>query len=256
MFLTGATAARADIAVSGLRVGLDERAETARDWFPVGTQAVFVTFDYREAAGQRVALDVTAYGGVVVHARSRNLSGSGTETSRLDGADAFRHLAAQLQEAAQSARSSARSAASQEFGVVEYLSGVQAGVVRMGNVVDVMAAVRAPVVSRADLEELRQIERQVGDLVVRAQRAATDQQRKQLAERMAQPLERAVAIAGHIVSLAAQATGVPLPVSGGGWEYVVRVSVNGSPADTTEFVVDGGLVMLPTLSRRAPVHGR
>lgn len=249
-----ASPARAEVGVSRLRVGATADVSEPLAVFPPGIQRVFARFDYAEASGQRIGLDVTGYGGVVVQQTSRRYEGEGSDVAEIDGTDVLLRLTSELVRSAESARSSARQAATQQFGVLEYLNGVQAGVVRMGTVVTMLESVRAPEVDRDDLAELRRIEAQVSDLVARAMRAGDDEQRKQLAARMAQPLEQAVGLANGLDGAAGGAVDVPLPVSGSAWQYVVRVSVDGNPAASTEFAVDGGQVLLPSLSRKAPVH--
>jgi hypothetical protein len=123
----------------------------------------------------------------------------------------------------------------------------------MGNVVDVLATIRSGAVSRADLAELGRLEAQVTDLVQRAQRASTNEQRRQLASRMDVPLEAAARISTRQVASAGGAVNVPLPISGGAWQYVARVTVDGSPADSVEFAVDGAQAWLPAVSRHAPI---
>ena len=245
--------ASAEVTVSNLRLGTDPMVAVARSIVPIGTRTVYARYDFREAVGNRVTLDVSAYGGVVVSSASERLSASGNRTVAFTGDSMLRQLAAELLATAQSTRGSARDAATREFGTQEYLGVVQAGVVRLGNVRTIMTSVRTPAVSSSDMEALEVLEAQVSDLVSRALRAATDEQRRQLAGRMDEPLAEAVGMASRLVRAVADVRDVGLPVSGEAWQYVVLLSVDGSPADSVEFMVDGSSLWLPTTSRHAPV---
>lgn len=245
--------ARAQVAVSNLRVGTDPAVSTARSTVPIGTRTLYAAYDFSQADGNRVALDVTAYGGVVVFSASERLRANGTRTVAIDGTSVLGRLTAELVATAQAARGSARDAAAREFGTEEYLGAVQAAVIRLGHVRTVLAAVRTPFLRPADLDTLADLETQVNDLAERARRAASDEQRRLLAGRMDAPLEEAVAVAVRLSSSASEARGVGLPVSGQAWQYVVLLSVDGSPADSVEFMVDGSSLWLPTTSRHAPV---
>jgi hypothetical protein len=247
-------AAMADVSVSNLRVGVDAAVSDTMAAVPVGVRAVYARFDYRSAAGERATLDVTAYGGVLVFSSGERLAGTGSLATRISGEEMLAGLTAELTAAVQNARSNARNAATRELGTEEYLNSVQAGLVRLDSALTVLAAVSPSPVSSADVASLKRLGAQLTDLVVRAQRAPAGQQRKDLAARMEPLFVQAADISSRIGASAAAFGGlVPLPASGSAWQYVVRVAVDGSPADSVEFIVAGSRVLLPSVSRHAEV---
>jgi hypothetical protein len=163
-------------------------------------------------------------------------------------------LIEQLAAAIQSGRASARNAATFDLGAEEYLSGVQASLVRMDCALTVVSAVSPSPVSGADVALLKQLGIRLTDLVARAQRAPAGAQRRDLAARMDPLFQQADEISMRVGASAAAFRGrVPWPASGSAWQYVVRVSVDGSPADSVEFAVRGSRALLPAVSRRPVV---
>jgi hypothetical protein len=247
----GLGVARADVSVGNLRVSDAPTGARSKETFPPGTRDVYVLFDYGDASETAIALDVTAYGGIVVHQSVARYSGTGTATARIDGVTVMQNVLAELDAAIGSARGSAKSASEQQYGVAEYLSGVEAGVVRMGNAVTVLDRIDSPVADPKALAQLRDAQEQVTDLVRRAQRASAIEQKHALAARMLPVLDEAGATARDLREDAEAVSSAPLPVSGSTWDYVVRATLAGSPAASIEFGVDGGRLALPTLSKRA-----
>ena len=86
-------------------------------------------------------------------------------------------------------------------------------------------------------------------LLNRAANASDDQKRKELAAAMAAPLDELVAAAEQQSTEAGETHDVPLPVSGDVWQYVVSVSIGGTPALTTEFEIAGSAIYAPVVSK-------
>jgi len=249
-------AAMADVSITNLRVGVDAAVTDTMPAVPVGFRAMYARYDYRGAAGERATLDVTAYGGVLVFSSGERLTGTGSIATRISGQEMLASLTAELTAAVQSARSNARNAATRDLGAEEYLNGVQAGLIRVDSALTVLAVVSPSPVSSADIASLKRLGSQLTDLVVRAQRAPAGQQRKDLAARMEPLFVQAADVSGRVGASAAAFDGpVPLPASRSAWQYVVRVSVDGSPAASVEFTVAGSRALLPSVSRHAEVAG-
>lgn len=241
--------ARAGVSVTNLRVGRDQAADPAATVFAPGTESVFARFDYDETSNTRIGVSVMLRGGIVGHSSQGRYSGKGSEAVEISGTGVLRNITAELVEAGGAARSNAQKAATQSFGMTEYLIQVQAGLNRVDSAVVVLDGVPPRYVDATRLKQIKAASKATHRLIERAVRAVDDPQKREIAEAMDEPLGQLVTAARALSESAQSAQNVPLPESGQEWEYVVSVSVEGSPALTTEFIVSGYRVFAPLVQK-------
>jgi hypothetical protein len=240
---------RADLAVTNLRVGSDPAADPAMTVFPPGTRSAYARFDYEDASNHRLGVTVLLHGGIVGFASRDRYDGKGSASVEISGASVLRNVTNEVVEAGRTARSNAEKAATQSYGLAEYLIQVQAGLNRVDSAVVVLEGVGPQHVDAAQLARVVTASAATHRLLERAVRAADDPRKREIAASMDQPLEDLVTAAQALFASAQEATSVPLPVSGSAWDYVVSVSVDGSPALTTEFVVSGYRILAPAVQK-------
>jgi hypothetical protein len=239
----------ANLAVTNLSVGRDAGDAPGATRFPPGTRSVFARFDYADASDHQIGLLVMVHGGVIGFGTSGRYNGSGSESVEISGSGVFRSVSAEVVQAARTARTNAEKAATQQFGLAEYLIQVEAGLNRVNSALVVLRGIDSPTVDQALLGSLEDASRMTYSLLERAARAGDDQQRREYAAAMDEPLGELMTSALALSAAADGAADVPLPASDGVWQYVVSVSVDGSPALTTEFEVTGVSIYVPSVSK-------
>lgn len=161
----------------------------------------------------------------------------------------YRSVSAEIVQAARTARTNAEKAATQSFGLAEYLIQVEAGLNRVDSALVVVRGIDSAAVDDELLDTIEEASEATRDLLERAAGASDDPQRRELAAAMDEPLGEMVVAAMDLSTAASEASDVPLPLSNGVWQYVVSVSVDGSPALTTEFEVAGAAIFIPSVSK-------
>jgi len=241
--------ARADVGVTNLRMGRDYSADPSTSRFAPGINSVWARFDYLEASNHQIGLTVMVHGGLVGYGTALPLAGSGSESVEITGDAVLRSVSAEAADSAKAARSNADKAATQTYGTVEYLIQVEAGLNRVDSALIVVHGIESSQIDEEILAAMEVASDETRTLLDRAANASDDQRRKELAAAMERPLGDLVSASEQLSTAAGEAHDVPLSVSGDVWQYVVRISVDGTPALTTEFDIAGSTIYAPYISK-------
>lgn len=245
----------AEVRVGGLRLGLAPDVPVTQHRFPPGTQLIYAVFAYSGAADHEISAVVTGRSGLNLFESSQRYSGDGTDSFAISGTAITRALTDELLASARAARADAQRAATQAFGVQEYLLAIHSSLLRMGYAVDLLAGAELGPGGTGLLEETSTAVAEATELVRRAISVPTGEEprKRALAGEMDAPLATAVQSTGELAQLAGRMTDLPIPESGADSRsaYTVQVQVAGFPAAAAEFVVaSADPVYLPSCVQR------
>lgn len=221
--------------------------------FPAGSTELEVRFDYEGATGEEVAVWVKGRGGIDVFASARSYEGDGTGRVLVTGDAMYMPLVQTLDSAAREAKRNAKSAASSDLGLQEYLLSTQAAIFRaeharlslegIGNLPDAESLLVAESGDYLD-QCMTRVERAI------ALPPDDPEGKQEEAQAIDDLLGQVVLRAGQLEEAADGLSGLQIPVTGGGPQdaYVVQAHVDGDVATTTEvWVYSPAPIYLPYL---------
>jgi hypothetical protein len=204
-----------EIRISEIRLGTSPEVNPDLRVFPEGTKTIFARFHYEGATGELLWLKIAGRGGIVVLQRSERYRGDGTATVQFNGADIYRTLTQTLDDAARAGQTSARSAATQQIGMLEFLMDTQYQTTRVEQALDLLAQVSLPPTQSAQIASaLISVDEIAGLLKDALALPPDDVSGKQaLAAKMAAPFRSTVTNSGMLVNTAGQVRDVVIPGS-------------------------------------------
>ncbi len=234
--------AAADARVSRLRLGLTPDAHESQQRFPPGTQRIFAVFDFEGAAGEVIGVAVDARGLPDLYRSSaKPYTGDGTDSEPISGTVITQALAGELAESARAAQRDAQLAATQSFGVQEYLLSAHMSLLRMGYAGDLLERAELGRDGAALLDRIGMVADEASQLVRRAVSLPMSELdgKRSLASEMAEPLAEAVTEAERLSEAAGRLTDLPIPETGPDSRaaYAVQLQVGGNPAIVAEFLI-------------------
>jgi hypothetical protein len=247
--------AAAEVRIKSLDVSPSPGGAAASRFEP-GTRTVYATYRYEGAVNHRIALVLTARGGLQVFESAKRYTGDGSDTVAIDGTSVTRALATELAEAARQADVNAGHAATQAFGVQEYLQMVKQDLVHADAAMELLDKAPLGAVNTGRLQATRTAAVEVADLVDRALALppADIDKKRDLAVAMDPALADMVANADQLDSSVSRLTDLPIPTTGiraqNAYTLQARVTDLGYLSDSVEFLVAAmPTVMLPWLGR-------
>jgi hypothetical protein len=233
--------APSDVAIGNLRLLDEPDGDTPMDRFLPGTRVIYAVFDYAGADGHEIGLSVTGRGALNVFDHTGRYEGEGTESLAIDGTRITQALASELDESAQAARDDTRRAASQPFGVQEYLLAAHGSLLRVGYALDLLEGAELGTTGPTLLADVRAETDASRELVHEAIRvpAAEMERKRELARDADYALVQNANLAGQLTRMVDGLSGLPLPETGPDWRfaYAVQLQVRGLPVGVQEFLV-------------------
>jgi hypothetical protein len=252
--------AAAEVRVKALKVTAAPGGPAVTRFQP-GTKTVYATFDYEGAVNHKVGVMVTARGGLSVFESARRYTGGGSDTVPIDGTTVTHALATGIAEAARAAQADAERAATQPFGVQEYLQAVEQDLMLADAAVVLLSAAPIGDVNVGRLDSVRLAANDVTLLVNAALGLPPSDvaRKRELATQMAPHAAEMAANADQLDRSVQRLTDLPIPETGNAphatYTVQVRVTDLDYPADSAEFSVARDLsVVLPWLGRAASLR--